>query len=192
MKSTVPLMLLAATAWAVCVAAARAEAPEGLQSKIAIDGAVLQCKDFRGQIVRTIRMDDIGDVAQARIINRMPIITLNQSRMNTLPGKMQIFFFNHECAHHVMAHVFYPSQTSENEADCWSIKNGRDNGLFSRADVEAFAPHMAHSRGSPFGHLPGPERAKRLLACFDDASEEMVSPKGYTPTTPPVFAGAAP
>ncbi|MDX2307398.1 MAG: hypothetical protein NW216_04090 [Hyphomicrobium sp.] len=167
-------------------------AQEGLQAKVEIDGQTLQCKDFRNHTVRTIRMDDIGDVAQARIINRMPIITLNQSRLQTLPGKMQIFFFNHECAHHVMAHVFYPSPTSENEADCWSIKMGRDGNLFSRADVEAFAPHLAHSRGSPLGHLPGPDRARRLLACFDDPSDELVSPAGFTPTTPPVYARTLP
>lgn len=189
MRLDIPLKLLAITAL-FAAAPPPAQAEGGLQSTIAIDGTTLQCKDFRGQIVRTIQMDDIGDVAQARIINRMPIITLNQSRMSTLPAKMQIFFFNHECAHHVMAHVFNPSPTSENEADCWSIKTGRDTGLFTRADVEAFAPHMAHSRGSPFGHLPGPERAKRLVACFDDASEDLVSPKGYEPVAPPVYADA--
>ncbi len=156
----------------------------GLHAKVTLDGMTLQCKDFRGQTVRTIRMDDIGDVARASIINRMPIITLNSLRLETLPGKLQVFFFNHECGHHVMGHVFSPSPTSENEADCWSIKQGRDGKFFTRSDVEAFAPHLAKSRGTPLGHLPGPERAARLLACFDDASDNLVDPQGYSPRTP--------
>jgi hypothetical protein len=156
----------------------------GLHAKVNLDGMTLQCKDFRGQTVRTIRMDDIGDVARASIINRMPIITLNPLRLETLPGKLQVFFFNHECGHHVMGHVFNPSPTSENEADCWSIKQGRDGKFFTRADVEAFAPHLANSRGTPLGHLPGPERAARLLACFDDPSDELVDPQGFKPQVP--------
>jgi hypothetical protein len=133
--------------------------------------------------VRTIRMEDIGDVARASIINRMPIITLNPLRLDNLPGKLQIFFFNHECGHHVMGHVFSPSPTSENEADCWSIKQGRDNKWFTRMDVESFGPHLANSRGSPLGHLPGPQRAARLLACFDDPSAELVNPAGFNPSS---------
>ncbi len=153
----------------------------GLQIRITLGGQELSCRDFRGQVVRAIRMDDLGDVAHARVVNRMPIITLNQPRLDTLPEKMQIFFFNHECGHHVMGHVFYPTATSENEADCWSIKTGRKAGYFSRDDIAAFAPHLARSRGSAFGHLPGPLRAERLLACFDDPSEEnLAEPAGYT------------
>lgn len=182
------LLVLLAFAAEPARAESGAATAEGLQLKVTIDGTELACRDFRGQVVRTIRMDDIGDVAQARIINRMPIITLNRNRMHTLPGRMQIFFFNHECAHHAMAHIFSPSSTSENEADCWSIKMGRDGGLFTRHDIESFAPYLAHSRGSPFGHLPGPERARRLLACFDDPGEDLVSPRGYEPEPASRFA----
>ena len=175
---------------AICVlaaaSAARATDGEGLQTRVTLGGTELTCRDFRGQVVRAIRLDDLGDVAHARVINRMPIITLNQNRLDTLPGKLQIFFFNHECAHHVMGHVFYPTATSENEADCWSVKEGRRTGLLSREDVAAFSPHLAQSRGSAFGHLPGPQRSARLMACFDDPSEDnLTDPAGYTPSGPP-------
>jgi hypothetical protein len=160
----------------------RADAGEGLQSRTNLGGNVLECRDFRGQTVRSIRMDDLGDVAHARIINRMPIITLNPQRLDSLPVKLQIFFFNHECAHHLLGHVFYPTDQSENEADCWSIKFGRDSGLYARDDIAGFAPHFAKSPGSPFGHLPGPKRAERLLACFDDPSaENLAAPAGFDP-----------
>lgn len=173
------------------VATGRADAgsSEGLQIHITIGGQDLSCRDFRGQTVRSIHMDDLGDVAHARVINRMPIITLNKRRMDTLPDKLQVFFFNHECAHHALGHVFYPTQTSENEADCYAIKQGRREGSLNRDDVVAFTPYMAVSRGSAFGHLPGPMRLQRLLACFDDPSEEnIVDPAGFIPPPPPILA----
>ncbi len=168
---------------------AQADTSGGLQARIRLGGQELTCRDFRGQTVRSIHMDDLGDVAHARIVNRMPIITLNKRRLDTLPDKLQVFFFNHECAHHILGHVFYPTQTSENEADCYAIKVGRKDRSLLRTDVEAFAPYIVLSRGSPFGHLPGPLRSQRLLACFDDPSEENIAdPAGFTPPSPPVLA----
>lgn len=137
----------------------------------------MQCEDFRGLTVRTLRLTELGDVGSARVIGRVPVILLDPDRLAKLPAKMQQFFFGHECAHHVLGHSFSATASSEKEADCWSVKNGRDKGLFTRADVEGWAPHFAHSRGSPAGHLPGPERAKRLIACFDDPSDELVEPR---------------
>jgi hypothetical protein len=169
--------------------AATANGAAGLQARIQLGGMELSCRDFRGQVVRTIQMNDLGDVAHARIVNRMPIITLNKRRLDTLPDKLQVFFFHHECAHHLMGHVFYPTQTSENEADCYAVKVGRREGFLTRTDIEAFAPYIGVSRGSAFGHLPGPVRQQRLMACFDDPSEEnYAEPAGFTPPPPPVLA----
>lgn len=174
---------------ALAATSVRADAGNSLQTSVTLGGANLECRDFRGQVVRSIQLDDLGDVAHARVINRMPIITLNRARLDTLPGKMQIFFFNHECAHHVMGHVFYPTATSENEADCWSIKAGRREGLLAREDVVSFGPYLAQSRGSAFGHLPGPQRAARLVACFDDPAEEnLAHPFGFEAPSPSQLA----
>lgn len=182
----IALLILAATA---ASGGPGAYAGNSLETRVTLGGANLECRDFRGQVVRSIQLDDLGDVAHARVINRMPIITLNRARLDTLPGKLQIFFFNHECAHHVMGHVFYPTATSENEADCWSIKAGRREGLLVREDVVAFGPYLAQSRGSAFGHLPGPQRAARLVACFDDPAEEnFANPLGYEPPSPSQLA----
>ncbi|MBA4131469.1 MAG: hypothetical protein C0519_08585 [Hyphomicrobium sp.] len=183
------LLSLAALCGLGVLGAAHANTSGGLQARIHLGGQELTCRDFRGQTVRSIQMDDLGDVAHARIVNRMPIITLNKRRLDTLPDKLQVFFFNHECAHHILGHVFYPTQTSENEADCYAIKVGRKDGSLTRADVESFSPYIAVSRGSAFGHLPGPLRSQRLLACFDDPSEENIAePAGFTPPPPPVLA----
>jgi hypothetical protein len=175
MKRLVPLL---AGAVSITAAALSAKAETlGLQAHVTIGGEEYYCRDFKGQVVRTLISSGLGDVARASIVNRMAIIQLDDERLQTLPDKMQVFFFKHECAHHLLGHIYNPSLTSENEADCWAIKNGRDSGLFTRTDVESFAPFLADSSGSPFGHLPGPQRAARLVACFDDPSDNMVDPE---------------
>lgn len=143
-----------------------------LRAEPVIGGITMGCKDFRGRTVQTIDAALRGDVGRATFISAVPVIALDPVRLATLPDKLQIFFYHHECAHHVLAHILYPTLESEREADCWSINRGRAAGYFTRKDVEAFGPYLAHSRGSPMGHLPGPERHAHLLACFDapDAS----------------------
>jgi hypothetical protein len=149
---------------------------EGLgPNKQVFGGQALSCRDFRGTPVRFVEMTQLGDVGRALIITRMPVIALDPDRLATLPPALQILFYEHECAHHMLGHMFTRTLTSETEADCWSINFGRDNGLFTRADVAAFAPYLAKSKGSPFGHLPGPERAAFLLSCFDKADSSQAA-----------------
>jgi hypothetical protein len=146
----------------------RPAAADGLETQPVIAGNPMRCYDYRGAVVRTLQTTQLGDVGRASIIARMPIISLDSDRLATLPAKMQVFFYMHECAHHVLGHVVRPTLESEREADCWSINYGRMAGIFSRADIEGFAPHLARSRGSRFGHLPGPERQAYLLKCYDE------------------------
>ena len=173
--STWLTVLLALTAAATQSRAQDASGPPAATppaQQFAVAEVPFECRDFRGQKVVTMQTAGLGDVARARIIGRIPYIQMDPDRLTTLPPKLQQFFFGHECAHHVLAHNFYPTPTVELDADCWSIMNGRDRGLFTRADVADFAPFIAHSKGSASGHLPGPERAAHMLKCFDDNSVE--------------------
>lgn len=139
----------------------------GLEIEPVIGGVVMTCEDFRGVAVRTNFTSQLGDVARANYVSRMPIIFIDEERLATLPPKLQIFFYDHECGHHVLGHYFNHTLDSENDADCWAIQFGREHDLFTRADVAGFAPYFANSKGTPLGHLPGPERVARLLQCFD-------------------------
>jgi hypothetical protein len=161
------------TLLAAVVAAVLGPAPcraEGLEIEPVIGGRTMRCVDFRGQAVRTLRASQLGDVGRAWIVTRMPVIALDPDRLAALPETLQIFFYMHECAHHVLGHNFSPTPTSEPEADCWAVAQGRDARFFTREDVVAFAPFLARTRPSPFGHLPGPLREANLLKCFDDRS----------------------
>ena len=131
-------------------------------------GTAVSCRDAYGQPVHAVLVANLGDVARARNLFKTPVIMMDPGHLNPLPAKLQLFFYGHECAHHVLGHVYVMKPTAEVEADCWAIKDGRDRGLFSRSEVESWAPWFAKSRGNPIsGHLPGPERAKHLIACFD-------------------------
>lgn len=133
-----------------------------------IAGTPAVCKDFRGRSVVTMAVASLGDVGFARVINTVPYILMDPEVLRTLPKKLQIFFFSHECAHHVLGHWFNPTARSEQEADCWAIRKMRDAGELTRQNVLDFTPWIRKSRGSPLGHLPGPERAEHLVACFDE------------------------
>lgn len=150
----------------------RHAAAEGLEVQPVIGGNPMRCYDYRGALVRTLQTTQLGDVGRASIIQRMPIISLDTDRMAKLPAKLQIFFFMHECAHHVLGHVIQPTLQSERDADCWASNYGRWAGLFTRKDVEEFAPFFAKSNGSKFGHLAGPERQAYILMCFDTPASE--------------------
>lgn len=175
------IVALAALLGGVTSLATPAAANSGLVVEAVIAGVSQTCEDFRGIPVHTMEMDDLGDVARTWIVSRMPVIAIDPQRMGRLPAKLQLFFFQHECAHHALGHNFAPTMWSENEADCWAVKRGRDKGLFTRDDVAAFAPYFANSKGTAVGHLPGPERAARLLVCFDDDTDELVNPQARNP-----------
>ncbi|MEM1371440.1 MAG: hypothetical protein AAGG72_04320 [Pseudomonadota bacterium] len=128
----------------------------------------MSCIDFRGRTVVNMTVARLGDVGFARVINTVPYILMDPELLRRLPTKLQHFFYEHECAHHVLGHWFNPTINSEREADCWAIKKHRDEGHLTRQEVVNFAPWLKSSRGSPWGHLPGPERAKHLVACFDN------------------------
>lgn len=155
---------------------AEVTAPEERQeSKVAlfgdlktIAGVELECSDFRGQAVRTVQMANLGDVGRAWLVSRIPLIAVDPHIMRTLPPKLQLFFYFHECAHHVLAHSYVLVSTMESDADCWAIKTGRERELFTRDEVVNFAPWLMKSTGSPWGHLPGPERSRHLVSCFDE------------------------
>jgi hypothetical protein len=126
------------------------------------------CRDFRNRPVRTMDVPTLGDVGRAEFIEGFPVIMLDPVLLTTLPANLQTFFKLHECAHHVLGHLFAPTVESEKQADCWAIKEGRKRKTFSHDDILGWKPHFAASLGSQMGHLPGPERVVFLVGCFDE------------------------
>lgn len=144
-----------------------------MRSKFPVRTDHHHCQDVRGAQVATIRFDGLRDVAHAVIMNHVPYIVLNPTRLATLPPKLQVFFYEHECAHHMLGHNYNPTLSSEAEADCLAVKVARSKGLLNRTDVIAFGPWINPLLGSSRGHLPGKKRQSLILECFDDAERDL-------------------
>src|SRR5690606_2463443 len=116
-----------------------------------------------GQPVAFVPNPTLNDVGRARP-GTPPTIEMNILFLLQLPTKLQLFWYGHECGHHVLGHTIGNySSSSESEADCWSIQTGRDQNLFNRSDVEGFEPYFQNNPGTPWGHLPGPVRQEKFL-----------------------------
>lgn len=172
--ATLRLVVTAGVLASVAAAAVDARSARANSKKPrVIAGKEVSCKDMRGRDVHVREVANLGDVGRARMVRGMPIIVLDTTEMRRLPPKLQLFFYTHECAHHVLGHWYAPARGNEAAADCWAVRFGRDKGYFTRFDVVSFAPWFAASKGSRYGHLPGPVRARFLVDCFD--SEEIAS-----------------
>ena len=128
-----------------------------------------KCRDFRNLTVRLVEVKQLGDVGRAEHIEGSgPVIMVDPEILSGLPPQLQLFFKLHECGHHVMGHLFAPTNKSEKEADCWAIQKGRERAAFTKEDLISWKPYFANSRGDDFGHMPGPQRVEYLLGCFDE------------------------
>jgi hypothetical protein len=55
---------------------------------------------------------------------------------------------------------------NEINADCWSIKTMRNQGLLSINELPELMAQISNTPGSMWGHLPGPSRAALFAKCF--------------------------
>lgn len=128
--------------------------------KPVIAGVTFECRDQFNRKVVFAPDPLITDVGFS-----IPELTVMNPRiLATMPPALQYFWVGHECAHHTNG-----DNDSEVRADCVSMAMGKQSGLFTRRDVEAFEPWFASQTGSSRGHLPGPERFANLLVCYDAA-----------------------
>lgn len=147
-------------------------APSNAASSVfRVAGEPMSCTDFRGRSVMALEVSKLGDVGRAWVVNTVPYILMDPEVLRTLPKPLQIFFYAHECAHHVLGHWYNPTGESEKDADCWAVEFGRDRGIFTRQVISDFSPWLRKSKGSAFGHLPGKLRVQHMLACFDATVE---------------------
>lgn len=133
-----------------------------------IAGEPVYCYDARGLPVVLRSAPHLNDVGKAWIApNGAPVIFLNPRVLSTLPRAVQLFWYAHECAHHVLGHTLgMPQMRSEMDADCWAIRTGRNQGWFLHRDLRSMYWYFINNPGSPWGHLPGPQRLQHFANCF--------------------------
>lgn len=135
--------------------------------KLAIAGLGTVCFDHRRIPVKEIATTKIADIAQAHRVSGAPVILFNPKIVSTVAKPTERFFFWHECAHHVLAHMERDIPYSrEQEADCWAINKLVLAGRFSRKDLAIVQSQLAAFGRADETHLPGPARAKNLYRCL--------------------------
>ena len=96
------------------------------------------------------------------------LIILNPHKMNSLPRRIRMFVYEHECAHQTVG-------ANETRADCTAIRKGKREGWLKRRDVQHICQRLfIHSKGDRY-HLPGPQRCKKLLQCYDGRSTTVTA-----------------
>ncbi len=134
-----------------------------------IAGVQVYCNDFRGIPVLLIANPNMSDVGMATLApNGQPVMMLNPMILNRLPRELQLFWYGHECAHHVLGHIARRAISNEAEADCWAVVKGREEGWFPPRAFEGLIAMLGNSQGSPWGHLPGRQRIQNMLYCYEN------------------------
>ena len=95
-------------------------------------------------------IDDIAAAYKGRIILH--------PRVLNLPRAQQLFWYTHECAHH----IFGPGEAA---ADCWAVQQGRIQGWLSRAELARLGASMRAFAGDAT-HANGQARLVQMNACY--------------------------
>lgn len=99
------------------------------------------------------------------------LIILNPRKMNSLPQRLRMFVYEHECAHQRVG-------ADEVAADCIAVTKGKREGWLRRRDVQAVCKRLfIHSKGDRY-HPAGPRRCKLLMQCYDGRNTRTASQNG--------------
>lgn len=112
-----------------------------------------------GRVV-TIVQYGIGDAARAVPggPGNPPAILLDPGFLTTAPLPVQLFTYAHECGHHVVG-------SSENAADCWAARLGRQQGWFTQQTMQFLVQVFQWSPGD-WTHAPGQVRLNNIWNCY--------------------------
>lgn len=147
------LAAFAAAAVLICQPAQAQSFPPGTFS---IGGIPVACGP-----VWTVLQSGLGDAAKAipPMGGLPPQIVIDPTIVGTMPQSVKLFFYAHECGHHVVG-------SNENAADCWAAKIGRQQGWFTAADMQYLVQIFQWNPGD-WTHAPGPARLNNIWACFN-------------------------
>jgi len=135
-----------------------------------VGGVPVYCNGPAGTVFTSYRQT--GDWAKASIDmtprGALPVILLDPQVFSTLPGPVLQFVYGHECMHHLLGHVYGNMNFGmEVHADCEAAKMLRNQGFLNGSTIRLVASYFQNSPPVPPYYPAGPERAARILACFN-------------------------
>ncbi|MFQ5443394.1 MAG: hypothetical protein ACE5EK_02135 [Nitrospinales bacterium] len=136
---------------------------------LADEDPIRGCIDSRGYPVAWKVDIFLHVIAQAgKTPKDMPIITYNPDIFPFKKAQTRLFFYYHECGHHVLGHDVSGSISLQQEkrADCWAVNTLFYNGTFTLADIAAINRDLASLTVEELHQIPGPFRNLDLNECF--------------------------
>lgn len=122
-----------------------------------------------GTPVASVADASVPDIAMARLDPAYgPLIIYNPYVVASSLPATRVFFYYHECAHHVLGHTlgYALPLTMEQQADCWAIRELVARGIFGNQEIQQVQWQLANFSPGDWTHLPGPQRAINLYACL--------------------------
>lgn len=105
--------------------------------------------------------------------NGAPVIIYNPNVLTWVTPATRVFFYAHECAHHVLGHgVRGHPLLREQEADCWAVQQLTGRGIFGDQEINAVQWDLSRFARGDWSHLPGPIRAINLRACIANGGRD--------------------
>ncbi len=135
--------------------------PKDAQAQVTWGG----CIDALGRPVASVLDRTINDVAIARVEGQTPVIRYNPNVLASISDTSRLFWYLHECAHHVLGHTISRLRLgTEREADCWAAIKLKKLRRMSRRRLRNLQREMAYNPGD-WTHLPGPMRVLDIVNC---------------------------
>ncbi len=127
-----------------------------------------RCIDGRGYNV--IFFEDASLAKLAEIDNAddgWPLVRYNADALPQLDSKTRMFFFYHQCGHHVLGHALKPDITyqMEEKADCWAVNSLFYSGRLRRSEFKTVQKQISALSEKDWRKV-GPRRALRLANCL--------------------------
>jgi hypothetical protein len=131
------------------------------------------CIDRHDRPVRTVVRNDLGGWAgQATLVNDEPVIYWNADANGRLSRPAQIFIYLHECAHHMLGHLWKPNALKwEMEADCWAVQRMWESGMLDGQHIAVIERELRTTRADEH-HLGGNALMRALQRCLDVKTDQ--------------------
>jgi hypothetical protein len=130
------------------------------------------CRDRTDHPIPVIVDNSIAYAGVATFRNDRPVILWNGRTNESLSHTQQLFIYLHECAHHVLGHLYHDDigVREELEADCWAIQLMVDGGLIRGWQLEELERTRSSVRGDDT-HLSGEAHVRSLEECLRRRSD---------------------
>jgi len=145
--------------------------PQRIAGQVPFDA----CRDRDDHPIPVVIDNSIAYAGVATFRSERAVILWNARTNQRLPRTEQLFIYLHECAHHVLDHLYHSEVgvREELEADCWAIQLMVDGGLIRTRQLDELERTRSSVRGDDT-HLSGEAHVRSLEECLRRRSNPRV------------------